>query len=89
VPIKVRKKKTHVELGCWVAWTIIIARTKIGVSIGVGPEFGNTQIASYLGPCLITGGEFKEYAFCGGIVQVTMLIREPVVGIWNRHDMVE
>jgi len=83
------EKKTHVELGCWVTWTIIIALTKIGASIGIPPVLGNTQVASYLGLCLTTGGEFKELTVRRGIVQVTVLIRRATVGIWDPHDMVE
>jgi len=78
-----------VELACWPTWTVIIALTKIGASFGILPELGNTQIASYLGLCFTTGGEFKEIASCRGIVQVTVLIRVVMVGIRDRHDMME
>jgi len=77
------------ELGYWVAWTRIIVLTKIGTSFGVRPPLGCTQVASQLGYCGTAGGELEEFAFCRGIVQVTVLIQKAMVGIWNRHDMVE
>ena len=77
------------ELGYWVTWTRIIVLTKIVVSSGIRPEIGSSQVASYLGPCFTTSGEFKEISGRRGIVQVTVLIRGATVGIWDRHDMME
>jgi len=82
-------KKTHVELGYWVTWTSIIALTKIGVSIRIPPECGDTRVASQLGHRFTTGGELKKVARCRRIFQVTVLIRKAMVGIWDPHDMVE
>ena len=77
------------EPGYRATWTRIIALTKIGTSFGARPPLGDSPVASQLGYRFTAGGELKELAFFRGIVQVTVLVRKAMVGIWNRHDMVE
>ena len=77
------------ELRSGVIWARVIGslRTKIGTSVGFSPVYSSTQVASRLASGYTTSGEIEELAGCGRMGQVSMLIAEMVVGIWNEWDV--
>ena len=77
------------ELRSGVIWARVIGslRTKIGTSIGFSPVYSSTQVASRLASGYTTGGEIEDLAGRGRMRQVTMLIGEMVVGIWNECEV--
>ena len=89
VNASIKVRNAHMELGSRVIWARIIILTKIVVSFGTLPPLSGTPMASQLGYCAITSGELKEISGFRGMAQVTMLIRETMIGMWDRCDMIE